>query len=418
MTHSRRLKIPGVQSWLVCRLGPVAVISIAQLFGTSLWFSANSAADDLMRAWQASASDIGWLTSAVQGGFILGTLAMSLSGWADRFRASRIFVVSALLGSVLNVLFAWFATDIVTGAIFRFAVGFCLAGIYPIGMKLIISWAPERTGIALAQLVAMLTLGTCLPHLLRLVGTNVPWRDVIVASSILALVAAALIWILGDGAHITLVRGSSQRSSGAGRLVNGGSLSAFAQPSFRAAAFGYFGHMWELYAFWTVVPLLLQKSTIPRALNLNVSGLSFLVIGAGALGCLLGGMLSRHVGSSRVATWALAISGACGLVFAVGWRHMQPISLLIVLLIWGAAVIADSPQFSALSAKACSSELIGGALAIQNTIGFAITVVSILTTMSLFQHVGLDATWALVPGPALGLVGFRAVHARSRKDTN
>src|SRR5215475_1994300 len=149
---------------------PVATIAVAQLLGTSLWFSANSAADDLRKAWGVGPADIGILTNAVQLGFILSTLLFALTGLADRYRPSRIFAVCALLGAAFNAAFAWFSTGVASGAAFRFLVGVCLAGVYPIGMKLIVTWAPERTGSALAYLVGMLTLGTALPHLLRMIG--------------------------------------------------------------------------------------------------------------------------------------------------------------------------------------------------------------------------------------------------------
>jgi MFS family permease len=388
------------------RLGPVAVIAIAQLFGTALWFSANGTAGDLARLWQVSAAEIGWLTNAVQLGFILGTLCISLSGMADRFRASRIFVVSALLGALLNLGFAWLAEGLVSGLAVRFCVGVCLAGIYPMGMKLIVGWAPERTGLALSQLVAMLTLGTALPHALRTVGADVPWQWVISASSLLALLGAGLIGTLGDGPNSRVVA-SSLASKTAGAPYASAIFSAFRSRDFRAATFGYFGHMWELYTFWTIVPLIAANTTLAdRFPALGVSGVAFLVIGIGAVGSLVGGLLSQRIGSARVALGALAMSGVCALLFASGWRALPTTALAVLLAIWGASVVADSPHFSALAAKACRPELVGGALAIQNCIGFAITVVSIAAVTTLFEQIGLDSTWLLVAGPIFGLIAY------------
>ena len=377
---------------------PVPVIVVAQLFGTSLWFSANSAADDLIRTWGIAPADIGTLTNAVQLGFILGTLTFAISGLADRYPASRIFAVCAILGALGNAAFALFATGMAAGIPLRFAVGFCLAGVYPLGMKLVVSWVPERAGAALAQLVGMLTLGTALPHGIRLAGAGWSWQATILVSSALALAAAAMIFRLGDGPHL-------KRRHDAPPLRLGRVFYAFSVREFRASALGYFGHQWELYAFWTLVPALVLLSGLATPGSTTLSGLSFAIIGIGALGCILGGWWSQHIGSARVAATALALSAMCCAVFpfSMNWPAWIKIGLLFL---WGASVVADSPHFSALSARACAPEIVGSALAFQNSIGFAITMLSIQLGTAWIGAWGTDIAWLLLPGPLLGLLGL------------
>lgn len=379
-------------------LHATTVISLAQLLGTSLWFSANSAAIDLMQQWQITVADIGWMTNAVQAGFIIGTFVFAYTGIADRFKASYIFVYSAILGAFFNFCFAWFAHGLKDALIYRFLVGLCLAGIYPIGMKLIVLWAPHQAGQALAKLVAMLTLGTALPYFINSFPTHFAWQTVMICSSSLALIAALLIYQLGD----PIVSPKPQNI-----VSSGGTFQVFKIRKFRAAAIGYFGHMWELYAFWTIIPLFIAKSGIPEQLGYNnISLLTFFVMACGAIGCLVGGYLSKYIGNRRIAIGSLSISGLSCLVFALGWRFLPAWFLLILLAIWGASVIADSPQFSALSTQSCPSEKVGAALAIQNSIGFTLTIISIALTTYAFDIIGLDSAWILFIGPILGIAGF------------
>ncbi|PMR72258.1 MFS transporter [Billgrantia endophytica] len=377
---------------------PLAIIVLAQLCGTSLWFSVNGVGLSLSHDLGFSEVDLGRLTLAVQAGFICGTLFIATTGLADRFHASRIFAASCLLGALINAGFILTAAHLPLALLLRFATGLCLAGIYPLGMKLVIGWTPKHTGAALSWLVGMLTLGTALPHLLRGSTLGMPWEWPLLGASMLALLGGAMVHALGDGPHLP-------PPAGRVRLAEG--LAALGEGRFRAVAGGYFGHCWELYAFWMLTPFLVYREIERLAASTDlVAWLSFGIIALGLVGCVGGGLVSRRLGSLWVARWALMASGAICLAYPLlAWA--PPGLLLILLAFWGLTVIADSPQFSALAAETAPRERVGSTLAVMNAVGFALTIPAISLTTSLWAMQGTWVLWWLLPGPILGLWALR-----------
>jgi MFS family permease len=386
----------------------VSLIVLAELLCTSLWFSANGAAAELKLALSLSDSDFGLLTNSVQAGFIVGTLYSSMTGLADRFAASRIFVISALVGAGANAVFALLPSDFVTAFALRFVVGVSLAGIYPIGMKVILGWTRGGSSVTLSLLVGTLAFGTALPHGIRAFGAGWSWQVVVISCSVLCVMGGLLVLAVGDGPFVSKNATDSQGACfGAGLL-------AFKERKFRSAALGYFGHMWELYAFWSLAPMF-AVALLPEwtsGSQPHASMLAFLVVGSGSIGCLVGGVASLRWGSQWVAASALFASGLmCALIpLSAGWPLWVRTACLMI---WGMSVVADSPQFANLSRNACPPQLVGSALSIQNAIGFAITTISIWIGAHLFADLALGVAWILLPGPMLGLVGMYVVGGKA-----
>ena len=380
---------------------PIVLIVIAQMFGTSLWFSTNGVLRQIAEIWSLSGSDLGNLTNSVQFGFIIGTLFFTITGYADKFKPSRIVMLCCFLGATSNALIVFEEIPFAFVIFSRLVVGIALAGIYPIGMKLIISWDPQKAPNTLGLLVGMLVLGSSLPYLIRALGISFDWQYTVILTSGLCYIAGITIYLMGDGPHLITNKKSTFRL-----------LDQFSEllknKKYLASAVGYFGHMWELYAFWTCVPILITISISQHQIHNQeflVSLLSFLIIGLGFVSCVLGGILAKSVNSSRVASLSLAFSLSICVIYPLVGNLYFFIDIAL-LMFWGFFVISDSPQFSAISASVCPQHLVGTALTTQNCIGFSISMITIFLTTSFYDSLGLYFVWILLPGPILGLIFF------------
>ncbi len=380
---------------------PILLIVLAQMFGTSLWFSTNGVLKQIEQIWSLSTSDLGLLTNSVQFGFIIGTLLFSVTGFADKFKPSRIVMLCCFLGATSNALIVFEEISFTSVIFSRLVVGVALAGIYPIGMKLIISWNPQKAPNTLGLLVGMLVLGSSLPYLIRALGISFDWHYTVIITSGLCYVAGVTIYLMGDGPYlVTYKKPSFRLLDQFGELLN--------NRKYIASAVGYFGHMWELYAFWTCVPILIAISVAQHEINKQefiVSLLSFFIIGSGFISCVLGGILAKPLSSSRVASLSLALSLSICLIYPL-LGNLSFFLDLFLLMLWGFFVISDSPQFSAISASVCPKHLVGTALTTQNCVGFSISMITIFLTTHFHESLGLYFVWILLPGPILGLIFF------------
>jgi MFS family permease len=345
---------------------------------------------DLQRSLGWPATAVGTLTSALQLGFILGTLVFALLAIADRLSAPRVFLVCALSGALCTVG-AWAMVDHFQALLlWRFATGFFLAGIYPVGMKIAAQWYRDGLGTAMGYLIGALVLGSASAHGLRALADALPWPSIMLGVAALAAASGLLILALGE---------APQAPRRVSTLQWQALRTAWQDARVRSSVLGYFGHMWELYTLWVLMPLILAT----RLEGVQLSWAAFIILGSGALGCAVGGHAARRWGSARVAGVQLATSGLCCL--AAPWLLSAPTGVFYAwLLLWGITVAGDSPQFSTLTARNAPPQAVGSVLTLTNSIGFAISIASILLFVALTPHVPLG--WLLVglaPGPALGV---------------
>ncbi len=370
------------------------VIIISQFCCTSLWFAVNAVLPQLQQLHQWPADALGHVTSAIQLGFISGTLIYAVVGVADRFSPALVFMLSSILASAMNALCLLDIASLNLALLSRLLTGFFLAGVYPVGMKIASDWNQQGLGHWLGGLVGALVLGSSFPHLLNMLPVIPDIKTVIITVSMLALAGGTCLRLLvGDGPH------HLRSSRFSFRNVRG----VFRLREFRAAAFGYFGHMWELYAFWAFIPLMLTFYRQESSAEFSVPGWSFAIIASGVAGCVIGGNISRTRGSKTVAAVALASSALCCLAAPVFFSLSFPL-FISAMLFWGFMVVADSPQFSALVAANAPAHVRGAAITLTTCIGFAITIISI--QLLNYLQMLISARYLLLvlaPGPLLGL---------------
>jgi MFS family permease len=383
----------------------LTLLSLAELLALSLWFSASAVLPALTREWGLSAGGAAGLTIAVQAGFIAGTLLSALTNLPDVFSARSVMKVGIVLGAASNAAFAVWVSSLWPALALRFATGVCLAGAYPPAMKIMATWFREGRGLAIGIVVGALTVGSATPHLVSGV-TALPWRETLLVASALAVAGALVVqlWVADGPYQFPSARFDIRMAA-----------TVLGERGPRLACFGYLGHMWELYAMWAWVALFLAASLEAQGggsyAGLNASAATFLVIALGALGCWAGGLASDRWGRTASTMVAMAISGACAATIGLTFGG-PPIVTLLVAIVWGITIIADSAQFSTAITELSPPAYVGTALTTQTCVGFALTMISIWLIPPLVARVGWRWAFAtLTIGPALGVVAMGRLRA-------
>ncbi len=384
----------------------LALLALTQCMAISVWMTASSVSGQLEQLWSLSSFQSGLLTTMVQLGFVAGTALLALTNVTDLIDNRKLMSASMLAAGAINALLLVFDNYPAALAI-RFLTGLCLAGVYPPGMKMIATWFADLRGFAIGSLVGALTIGKALPYLLKLIGST--WQPVVIWSSVAAVMASVLIFLLyRNGPH------QFSRKPFSWALVG----QVLKHRPTRLATFGYLGHMWELYAMWTWAPIFIAASAEKASVSSNVAiqGVSFLTIAAGAVGCVLGGLFADKIGRPTIVNLSMLISGIC--CVAVGLLYGQAFWLLaILMIIWGVFVVSDSAQFSALVTEVAPQHAVGTALQIQTCLGFLLTSITIQLVPVIQDAIGWRYAFAILAvGPAFGIWAIKGfVREANRK---
>ncbi|OXS72164.1 MFS transporter [Lysinibacillus sp. KCTC 33748] len=375
-------------------------IGLSELCALSLWYSASVIAPELITIWELGSNSEAWLSASIPIGFVIGALFSSYFGVADRFNPRKVFAISAFLGALLNTLLILVDSGFF-GILLRILTGITLAGVYPIAVKMLSQWFPEKRGFAIGILIAALTLGSSLPHFVVMFFSSLSWKLVIICSSVLALLSAIIVTFMLEDAPVT-----PQKTPFSFKLIK----KVMLNKPVMLANYGYFGHMWELYAMWTWLPAFLTASFIINSSETPywfIALSSFMSIGiAGGVGCVVGGLISDKIGRANLTIISMVISAICSIV--IGFTYGQSIWLtLIISIIWGMSVISDSAQFSAAVSEIAEVEYVGTALTFQMCIGFLVTIFSINLIPIIQRIIGWEWVFTILAiGPILGILSM------------